>query len=127
MNDTIGKSVINQALARAREHAPFLRLQLERFPAIASALSDGALEMALELARHAGADAPGLAARLRRERSATALALAIGDLAGLIPLEGLVTALSDLADRALEQAIAAAIAERTPDAPVRGFAIIALG
>ena len=36
-------------------------------------------------------------------------------------------ALSDLADRSLERAVAAAIAERTPDAEPRGFAIIALG
>jgi glutamate-ammonia-ligase adenylyltransferase len=35
--------------------------------------------------------------------------------------------LSDLADRALERALAAAIEERTPGEPVRGFAVIALG
>ncbi|TFI58054.1 bifunctional [glutamate--ammonia ligase]-adenylyl-L-tyrosine phosphorylase/[glutamate--ammonia-ligase] adenylyltransferase [Sphingomonas parva] len=127
MDDTLGKSVVNQALARAREHSPFLRLQLDRFPAVAAALAEGAVKDALERARDAGRDAPDTAAALRRERSATAAALAIGDLAGLIPLEGLVTTLSDLADRALEQAIATAIAERTPGEAPRGFAIIALG
>ena len=35
--------------------------------------------------------------------------------------------LSDFADSALETAIAAAFAERVPDAPVQGFAVIGLG
>ncbi len=66
-------------------------------------------------------------AALRRERSGYALALAIGDLAGLLTLEEVTAELSMLAGRVLERAIAAAIAERYPDAPVRGFAAIALG
>ena len=66
-------------------------------------------------------------AAVRRERSAVALVLGIGDLAGALTLEQVVGPLSDLADRQLERALAAAIAERTPDAPARGFAILALG
>src|SRR5690606_21631642 len=68
-----------------------------------------------------------LAASLRRERSALALAVGIGDLAGLLPLEGVVQALSDLADCSLDRAVAAAIRERTPDAEPVGFAVVAFG
>jgi glutamate-ammonia-ligase adenylyltransferase len=53
--------------------------------------------------------------------------LAIGDLAGALSLEQVVEALSDFADRALEQAVAAAIRERTPGSEPRGFAVVALG
>jgi glutamate-ammonia-ligase adenylyltransferase len=56
-----------------------------------------------------------------------ALALAIGDLAGLLPFETVVTTLSAFADRALDRAIAAAMAERTPDQAPRGFTALALG
>ena len=35
--------------------------------------------------------------------------------------------MSDLADRTIERALAAAIAERTPEDAPRGFAVIALG
>ena len=67
-------------------------------------------------------------AAVRRERSALALALGIGDLAGALqPRARWCRPLSDLADRQLERALAAAIAERTPDAAPRGFAILALG
>jgi glutamate-ammonia-ligase adenylyltransferase len=45
----------------------------------------------------------------------------------VLDLRAVTAALSDFADRALDQAIAAAIAERTPDAPPTGFAAIALG
>ena len=57
MNDTFGKFVINQALARARQHSPFLRVQLDRFPRVAEALAEGALETALERAMAAGTKA----------------------------------------------------------------------
>ncbi|PSJ37163.1 bifunctional [glutamate--ammonia ligase]-adenylyl-L-tyrosine phosphorylase/[glutamate--ammonia-ligase] adenylyltransferase [Sphingomonas deserti] len=127
LNNTEAKVAIDGALARARACSPFLRLQLDRFPAIAEALEAGELEQALNRARAAGAEAPNLAAALRRERSALAAALAIGDLAGLIPFEALVTELSDLADRTLHRAVEAAILERTPDAEPRGFTIIGLG
>jgi glutamate-ammonia-ligase adenylyltransferase len=64
---------------------------------------------------------------LRRERSALALALGIGDLAGALPLERVVESLSDFADRALEAAVAATFKARTPGEEPRGFAVIALG
>jgi glutamate-ammonia-ligase adenylyltransferase len=64
---------------------------------------------------------------LRRERLALALALAVGDLAGALPLMRVVEELSGFADRALDAAIAAAIARRAPDAEPVGFSAIALG
>jgi hypothetical protein len=41
MNETQGEERVNAALARARDHSPFLRLQLERFPRVAEALGCG--------------------------------------------------------------------------------------
>ncbi|HEV2817762.1 MAG TPA: bifunctional [glutamine synthetase] adenylyltransferase/[glutamine synthetase]-adenylyl-L-tyrosine phosphorylase [Allosphingosinicella sp.] len=126
MNATDRKSAVNHAIARARAHSPFLSLQLERLPAVAAELRAGALAAALAAARREG-EAADVMAAVRRERSGHALALGIADLAGLCGLDEVVTALSDLADRQLERALAAAIAERTPDASPQGFAIVALG
>jgi [glutamine synthetase] adenylyltransferase / [glutamine synthetase]-adenylyl-L-tyrosine phosphorylase len=127
MNETQSEERVKDALRRAREHSPFLKLQLDTFPAVAEALGGNALDRAVALAAAAGTAAPSLAAALRRERSALATALGVGDLAGLLPLEELMEALSELADRTLERALAAAIAERTPDDEPRGFAVVALG
>ncbi|MBV8685351.1 MAG: bifunctional [glutamate--ammonia ligase]-adenylyl-L-tyrosine phosphorylase/[glutamate--ammonia-ligase] adenylyltransferase [Alphaproteobacteria bacterium] len=127
MNETEGEGGINAALRRARAHSPYLRAQLDRFGEVDQALAAGRIEEALAAAGRAGADAPGLAAALRRERNALSAALAVGDLAGAVPLERLMAALSGLADRALERALAAAIEERTPGESVRGFAVVALG
>src|SRR5688572_24129429 len=126
MNATRALPHLTDALARARACSPFLRIQLEQRPEIASELENGRLDEALALARAAGA-ATDVASALRRQRSGLALALAIGDLAGLIGLEALTRALSDLADETLERALAAALHERTPDSPAQGFAVIALG
>ncbi|WP_414902710.1 bifunctional [glutamine synthetase] adenylyltransferase/[glutamine synthetase]-adenylyl-L-tyrosine phosphorylase [Sphingomonas flavalba] len=116
------------ALARAEGHSPFLRHAIGRRPDIAAWLADGALDAALALAWRGDADpdAP-VARRLRRLREGVMMVLAIGDLAGAYTLEQVVEPLSDLADQALDEAIAAAIAERTPGAEARGFAVIALG
>jgi glutamate-ammonia-ligase adenylyltransferase len=127
MIDTQREEAVNDALNRARAHSPFLKLQLENFPEIADLLGAGALEEALSAAGAAGDGAPDLGAALRRERSALAAALAVGDLAGALSLERLMEALSDFADGALERAIAASIAERTPGEAPLGFAAIALG
>ncbi|MGQ0661180.1 bifunctional [glutamine synthetase] adenylyltransferase/[glutamine synthetase]-adenylyl-L-tyrosine phosphorylase [Sphingosinicella sp.] len=122
MNATVG---LVEALARARAHSPFLRDLLDRGGPVAAALEAGNLGRALAAAGQ-GPDGDVMAA-LRRERSAHALALAIADLAGLMPLEEVTLALSNLADRTLDRAVGAAIAERTPDEAQRGFAVIALG
>ncbi|HLL30909.1 MAG TPA: glutamine-synthetase adenylyltransferase, partial [Allosphingosinicella sp.] len=127
MNETQSEEAVKDALARGRAHSPFLKVQLERFPDITQELEAGRVEEAMARAASAGEGAETLAAALRRERSALAAALAVADLAGAIPLERLMEALADLADRALGQALAAAFAERTPDDAPSGFAVIALG
>jgi glutamate-ammonia-ligase adenylyltransferase len=119
-----GHSLVD-ACARARAEAPFLRLLLDREPDIAAEAAEGRLP-AIE---HARIDDPAmpLARRLRLERRRLALIVALGDLAGWFDLTAVTGALSDFADYALDAAIAAAIAERTPGAPCRGFAALALG
>jgi [glutamine synthetase] adenylyltransferase / [glutamine synthetase]-adenylyl-L-tyrosine phosphorylase len=94
---------------------------------MAETLGSQGIEAGLELARKAGAGIPELGTVLRRERTATAVALAIGDLAGELTLEDVVSSLSDLADRAVDAAVASAIAERVPGAAPEGFVVIALG
>jgi len=126
MNATNSEAAVNHALARARAHSPFLAFQLERLPAVAAALAAADIAAAIEAARREG-EIEDVAAAVRRERSGFALALGIGDLAGLLTLEQVTGSLSDLADRALDKALRAAIAERTPAAEPRGFAIVALG
>jgi [glutamine synthetase] adenylyltransferase / [glutamine synthetase]-adenylyl-L-tyrosine phosphorylase len=114
------------ALARARGHSPFLRDALSLHPDIADLfMADGA-SAAATLALTAAADLP-IERRLRQRRHGLALAVALGDLAGELPLEQVTGLLSDFADRAIDEAVAAAIAERMPDAGVSGFAVIALG
>jgi glutamate-ammonia-ligase adenylyltransferase len=127
MNETEGEEKVKDALRRARSHSPYLDLQLRIFPEISKALADGQGEEAITLALQAGKGMEGIAASLRRERNALALGLAINDLAGILGLEELTRQLSDLADRSLERALAAAIEERTPGSGVDGFAIVALG
>jgi glutamate-ammonia-ligase adenylyltransferase len=113
-------------MARARAHSPFLAQQLARFEAIGAALERDDLAAGLDLARREGAE-DAAERSVRRERSAFALALGLGDLAGLCTLGEVTGALSDLADRLIERALGAAIAERTPDAAPAGFAVIGLG
>lgn len=125
MNATIA-TALDEAMARARAHSPFLRFQLDTRLAVAAALEAGDLPGALASAGEEGA-VEDVMASVRRERSGVALALGIGDLGGALSLREVVEGLSDLADRTLERAIAAAIAERTPDEAPRGFAVIALG
>ena len=75
-----------QAIERARAHAPFLELGLRRQPELTALLERGDGEGALELARAAGQGVAEVPAALRRERLALATALAVGDLAGVFPL-----------------------------------------
>ena len=115
---------LNEAIERARAHSPFLAMQLELLPQVAEKIEKGHLAAALAAA--AGEDADVMAS-VRRERSGHALALGIADLAGIITLGELVLFLSDLADRLIARALAAAVAERTPGEAPRGFAILGLG
>ncbi len=118
--------MLSEGIRRAEAHSPFLRMQLQGWPEIARLMAEGALDPALAAARQAGSDA-ATGTALRRERSALALVLGIGDLAGMLTLEQVVETLSDFADQALERALESAFAGRTPDCERRGFAVIALG
>jgi glutamate-ammonia-ligase adenylyltransferase len=123
--ETIDFMKVNEAIGRALAHSPFLAMQLALLPQVADALVRDGLAAALAAAAPAG-DVEVMAA-VRRERSGHALALGIADLAGIVSLQELVGALSALADRLIERALAAAVAERTPGAEPRGFAVLGLG
>ncbi|MBI0476579.1 bifunctional [glutamine synthetase] adenylyltransferase/[glutamine synthetase]-adenylyl-L-tyrosine phosphorylase [Sphingomonas sp. MA1305] len=111
-------------MRRARDHAPFLATILTRHPDWEERAAAGALDW-----RDAAVVDPAMPVgrRLRWQRQALALSVAIDDLAGAADLTTVTRRLSDFADHALDTAIAAAIAERYPDAPPLGFAAIALG
>lgn len=96
-------------------------------PELADLLASDNLEAALEYCTMAGDKAGNVRQKLRREKRALALTLAIGDLAGRLSLTDVITQLSDFADRALDEALADIYATRYPDAPVEGFSIIGLG
>jgi glutamate-ammonia-ligase adenylyltransferase len=114
------------ALERARAHAPFLAVGLDRQPELETMLAQGRGEEALAHARSLG-EGKDVAAALRCERWGLAVVLAVGDLAGAFPLVRVMRELSDFADRALEAAIAEAIRRRVPDAAPGGFTALALG
>ncbi|MCC6479398.1 bifunctional [glutamine synthetase] adenylyltransferase/[glutamine synthetase]-adenylyl-L-tyrosine phosphorylase [Sphingorhabdus sp.] len=117
---------MTDALSRAQANSPFLAQLIERQPELVALLDKGDFEGALAMALSAGVD-DDIAATLRRQRQGVALVTAIADLAGVWDLARVTRILSDFADHALDAAIAAAFAERVPDAPVQGFAVIALG
>ncbi len=126
MKQAANPPALEDAIRRAQAHSPFLRHQFETLGEIAASVAAGDLPAALAAARKEG-EAADVMAALRRARRGAALALGIGELAGRFTLEEVMAGLSDVADRALERALAAAIAERTPEAEARGFAIVALG
>jgi len=113
------------AIDRARSHAPFLAMLLDRESLLVENLEQ-ALGDPLATARALDADMPE-SRRLRLERRRLALLVALGDLSGRLDLTRVTNLLSDFADDALDRAIRAAIRERTPDAEPQGFAAIALG
>lgn len=115
------------ALKRARAHAPYLEQGLTRLPELEALLAKGDGEGALAFARMAGDGAPTVGSALRREKQALATALAVGDLAGALPLLRVTGELSSFADRALDAAIGEAIRRRVPDAEPAGFIALALG
>ncbi len=113
------------AVARCRKTSPFLAQLIDRWPYIVDRIGiagpDAALCDALAIV------AATLPSQLRQRRARVMLVVALADLTGAWPLERIVTVLSDFADRALDAAIADAIARHVPDARVQGFAAIALG
>jgi glutamate-ammonia-ligase adenylyltransferase len=115
----------DEAVRRASGHSPFLREAMRARADIVEAFTAKGAAAAVKLALASPGDT--IDSRLRRQRYALALAVALGDLAGELSLEQVTSLLSDFADRAIDQAVAAAIAERMPDADPRGFAVIAMG
>jgi len=126
VNEISDSSGLPGAIARAEAESPFLRQLIVRRPDVVEALAERGLAAALAEAAAAGAADQDTAHALRWERQAVALAVALADLAGA-SFETVTRALSDFADRALDRAIATAIAERVPDAEPRGMAALALG
>lgn len=126
----MGKNRVRAGLAtaeRMRAHSPFLARQMDRFPQLAALIEKGDFEGALAAAQGVAGDDDGIARSLRRRRGAMALVTAAADLAAAWDVDRVTRTLSDFADRALEEALAAAMAERYPDAPNRGFVVLALG
>jgi glutamate-ammonia-ligase adenylyltransferase len=123
-----GAPALVAATAHAHAHSPFLRGLMRRHGSALSALVREGPDAALAAAFAHGAD-PGLPAarRLREARGQVALVTALADIAQAWPLERVTAALSDFADLALEEALAASIAERTPGEAPQGLAILALG
>lgn len=113
------------ALDRGVRHSPFLReMAAARGEVVESFLQNGA-DAAASLALAVEEDATERL--LRRRRQGLALAVALGDLSGEMPLERVTRLLSDFADRAIDLALAAAMSERVPDAQPRGLAVVAMG
>ncbi|WP_315763166.1 bifunctional [glutamine synthetase] adenylyltransferase/[glutamine synthetase]-adenylyl-L-tyrosine phosphorylase [Sphingomonas sp. Y38-1Y] len=125
MNETVNSQAISAALTRACDESPFLKLAAQREPGVAS--DPARLLLDPLVAVFDGLDGLPVATRLRRARWRIALLAALGDLSGEWSLETVVGTLTEFADRALDIAIRAAIAERTPDADPVGFVAIALG
>jgi glutamate-ammonia-ligase adenylyltransferase len=113
------------ALARASAHSPFLAAALQAWPEIGPLFEADGAPAALDAALAVTGET--LAQTLRRQRHRLALAVALGDLGGELALEQVTRALSEFADGAIDQAVSAAIAERTPDEAPVGLAVLALG
>jgi glutamate-ammonia-ligase adenylyltransferase len=119
-------SAREDALERARAHSPFLREALLARSDIGELFLASGAGAAAAAALSTGDELP-LEPRLRRRRHALALAVALGDLSGEFSLEAVTGLLSDFADLALDEAVRGAMAERVPDAPAAGFAVVAMG
>ena len=111
------------ALERASAFSPFLRAASAAFPAIAESFAMQGAQEAVRIALEMPGDS--IAAELRRRRTALALAVALGDLAGELALEEVTRTLSDFAAEAIDRSLAAAIGERLPEASTAGFAVLA--
>ena len=113
------------AVERAERYAPFLREAIAARPDIVETfLAEGAEAAA---ARAVAGGAETVEAELRRRRRALSLAVALGDLAGELPLERVTALLSEFAESAIDRAVDAAIAELFPGEQARGLAVVALG
>ena len=118
-------SNVEEAIARAQAYSPFLTGLIDRNADLMPLIRAGNFDDALATALARSPDSVGTA--LRKQRQGVALVTAIADLSDVWDLTRVTHILSDFADHALDQAIAAAIQERVPGAPNQGFAVIALG
>ncbi len=125
MADANGTDRRQGALERARSFSPFLRETLEARPEIAEIFLKDGSRAAIAAALEGGDGAVEI--ELRHARLGLALAVALGDLAGELDLEEVTRHLSEFADQAIEQALAAAVGERVAGAQPDGIAVIALG
>jgi glutamate-ammonia-ligase adenylyltransferase len=123
-NQALGRR--ERAIDRARQHSPFLRETLSARTEIGELFVALGAVAAAEHALSAAPDLP-IDRRLRVRRLGLALAVALGDLAGELPLEHVTALLSDFADEAINAAVSAAVVERVPGAEAGGFAVIAMG
>ncbi|MEO9635543.1 MAG: bifunctional [glutamine synthetase] adenylyltransferase/[glutamine synthetase]-adenylyl-L-tyrosine phosphorylase [Parasphingorhabdus sp.] len=121
------QTTLQDALQRARDNAPFLAMAMQVQPELTDLLAAENFDAAIEFGRQAGEGATTVRQKLRQEKRALALTLAIGDLAGRLSLTDVITRLSDFADHALDEALADIYTTRYPDAPLEGFSIIGLG
>lgn len=127
MSNIVSQTSLNDALQRARDNAPYLAMAMELLPELTALLKEEKFDQVMSFVTEAGSKAQTVKQKLRHEKRALALALAIGDLAGQLSLTDVITHLSDFADRALDEAIADIYAQRYPDADPSGFAVIGLG
>ncbi len=112
---------MNEAIERARAHAPYLRMLMDRFPEV---LAD---DLDAEQFSNIDLKSENIHQALRIAKGKLALRLALADLAGAASLETIVSTLSSFADHALDASISAAISAHVPGAEPRGFAAIGLG
>lgn len=117
---------VSTAISNAQTNSPFLAGLIERHPDLVALLKQGDFDAALAVALSTAVEGDA-GATLRKQRQGVALVTAIADLMGMWDLTRVTRILSDFADNALDTAITAAFAERVPDAPVQGFAVIGLG
>lgn len=110
--------LVADAVGRAHGFSPFLANLLDRGDHFSAASLDRPVTL--------DPDVP-MARALRLARRQLALQVAIGDLSGIFDLTAVTNRLTDFADFALDQAIRAAIVERSPGAGPEGFVALALG
>ncbi|BAK65912.1 glutamate-ammonia-ligase adenylyltransferase [Sphingobium sp. SYK-6] len=120
------KAETSDALERAQACSPFLARLIASHPDLVALVGAGALDEAWQAARSLAPEAP-IDRRLRSRRGAVALVAAMADLSGAWDLDVVTRHLSDFADEAIGDALAAAFAERYPEDEARGIAVIALG
>ena len=125
MNTSNFRELREDAVQRADAHSPFLRESLKAHPDVGAAFLASGPGAAARLALEVSCET--LEAQLRVKRHRLALAAALGDLSGELPLEHVTSMLSDFADASIDAAVKAAISERTPGENAQGFAVIAMG